>query len=189
MKHSQLIFVTFAGLALAQSNSELDRKAMTQQEVLAKFQKSSFSCYKALGDTRLDELTPLCQENGGCKKCYLEYTIRGKAKDTIAMGCDIAAQNNASARPQETPKPQETKPQPTPQVLPQEVEKLICTQFKEPEDECHPAITQCVFEQKKKPDNFNSQKDFWKAVNACASKVLTPRGNKQPLPTNVWMSN
>ncbi|QLI73732.1 uncharacterized protein G6M90_00g095030 [Metarhizium brunneum] len=128
---------------------------------------------KGFRDLTIDGLTPLCQEKGGCGDCRVE-----DAALSYDITCEIAAQNNASARPQETPKPQETKPQSTPQVSPEEarVEKMICSQFKLPEDECHPVITQCIFEQKEKPDNFNSQKDFWKAVYTCASKVLKLKG-------------
>ncbi|EXV05163.1 hypothetical protein X797_002850 [Metarhizium robertsii] len=199
MKHTQLIFVTFASLALAQElPGDADGKAMTQQEVSAKFQKWSMNCDTSAttvkgewttkvfclsnppkqGSIRKNNFASVCQKNGGCEKCYQARTH--DQTYALIIGCDIPAQNNAWARPQETPKPQETKnlqkSQSTPQVSPQEVEKIICSQFQQPEDECHPVITQCIFEQKKKPDNLNAQKDYWKAVYACASKVLKLKG-------------
>ncbi|KAH0591645.1 hypothetical protein MHUMG1_10623 [Metarhizium humberi] len=127
----------------------------------------------------IDGLTPLCQEKGGCGKCKVEdWDLH------VDIICEIAAQNNTSARPQETPKPQETNPQFPPQrddvngvdtgpVSPQQMEKLICNQFKDPKANCENALRQCVFEQKDNLRNFNSPKDFWQAVGECASKVLT----------------
>lgn len=59
-------------------------------------------------------------------------------------------------------------------VSPQETEDLICNQFKESKDKCHPVIAQCVFDKSK--HKFNSQTDFWQVVGECASEVLTLKG-------------
>ncbi|KAF5126208.1 hypothetical protein E5D57_010902 [Metarhizium anisopliae] len=110
MKSTQLVFVTFASLALAQGDRwGLPDKVMTQQEVSAMIKYWNVECQDR---KRVDEFTPLCQKKGGCGKCKV-FDI---PDNLIGVRCEVGAENNASAGPQETPKAQKTELQFPPQA-------------------------------------------------------------------------